>query len=237
MNDLSVNGLSVPLQYSEISPLIWESLSDGTYEQKESYLAPRVAKPNDRIVELGCGLGIVANLVARVPGVSIRAFDANPANIPLARRIAEANGSDNIVFEHSLFAAGPPKVLPFYVREDMWMSSLLPEQGPYKEVISLTTRDIDAYLLEHPADLLTMDIEGGELGLLSGAQLPGVERVFFEIHDHLYSMPDLGKMFAALMATGFIYEPRRSSGACVSFTRDHRPRTYRPDFLSQADQN
>src|SRR4051812_36998037 len=172
MDELTVYGLSVPLNRDEVSPVIWEALSDGTYEQKESYLNPRIARPNDRILELGCGLGIVATLVSRVPGVQIKAFDANPANIPLARRVAEANNADNIDFAHGLLTSGEPRSLPFYIREDMWMSSLLEEQGPYVDTIDIVTQDIDRYLIENPVDMLMMDIEGGELPLLTNAALP-----------------------------------------------------------------
>jgi hypothetical protein len=96
------------------------------------------------------------------------------------------------------------------------------------------TQDIDRYLVENPADLIMMDIEGGELPLLTGASLPGVQRVLFEIHDHLYSLSDLGRIFSALIAQGFSYDPRSSSGALVLLTRDDTPRSYRPDFLDHA---
>jgi FkbM family methyltransferase len=232
MHELCVHGLTVPLDRSEISPVIWAALSDGTYEQKESYIAPRIARPNDRILELGCGLGIVSTLVSRVPGVSIKAFDANPANIPLAKRVARANSADNIVFAHGLLSAGNPRTLPFYIREDMWMSSLVKEQGPYEKIIDVYTQDIDGYLYDNPTDLIIMDIEGAELALLTGSSLPGVERIFFEIHDHLYLLSDLGRISAALVTQGFSYDPRGSSGALVLYTRDNTPRSYRPDFLT-----
>lgn len=234
MNEIAVHGLSLPLRRHEVSPVIWEALSNGTYEQKESHLNPRIARPNDRILELGCGLGIVSTLVSRVPGVHIKAFDANPANIPLARRVAAANNAENIVFAHGLLTSGEPRSLPFYIREDMWMSSLIEEQGPYLDKIGIVTQDIDRYLVENPTDLIMMDIEGGELPLLTGAALPGVQRVLFEIHDHLYSLSDLGRIFSALIAQGFSYDPRSSSGALVLLTRDDTPRSYRPDFLDHA---
>jgi hypothetical protein len=61
-----------------------------------------------------------------------------------------------------------------------------------------------------------------------------VKRILFEIHDHLYRLSDLGRIFTALVNKGFSYDPRCSSGAIVLFTREDTPRAYRPDFLEEA---
>jgi hypothetical protein len=74
-----------------------------------------------------------------------------------------------------------------------------------------------------------MDIEGAERDLLREAGFPGVERIFMEMHDHLYGLAGIRDMTGALAAKGFAYDPRGSSGSCVLFSRSNEAREYQAD--------
>lgn len=229
INSIKVYGLTIPLNKSEISPVIWDALNQGHYETQESKICPQIAQPYDRILELGSGIGIVSSHLAKVQGVTIKAFDANPENIPLAKRIAEANNAYNIEFNHGLFTSGPPQTFNFYIRKDLWMSSLFINQGPFTHIIEVKSYNIDEYLQNNPTDMLIMDIEGGELDILTNATLPGIQRIVVEVHDHLYPLSDLSRIFTALIQRGFLYEPRGSNGPILAFTRNNSPRSFYGD--------
>ncbi len=74
-----------------------------------------------------------------------------------------------------------------------------------------------------------MDIEGAERDLLRDAKLKGVERIFVELHDHLYGLSGVRDITQALAEKGFAYDPRGSRGPCVLFAKDDGPREYDPD--------
>lgn len=74
-----------------------------------------------------------------------------------------------------------------------------------------------------------MDIEGAERDLLGRADLAGVERIFVELHDHLYGLAGVRDIMRALTARGYAYDPRGSRGPCVLFSKDDSPREYDPD--------
>lgn len=108
------------------------------------------------------------------------------------------------------------------------MSSLLEAQGPYYNIVTVTSANIDEFILQHQIDVVVMDIEGAERDLVH-AELPGVKRIFLELHDHLYGLTGIREIMSALAARGFAYDPRGSSGPCVLLSRGDWPREYQPE--------
>ena len=236
---LTVHGITIPLDPAEISPVVWQALSSGTYEAKEARWVRNALRRHDNVLELGTGLGVLTSLIAAVDGVHVWSFEANPLSARLARRVVNANKLENVTLAQGILTAGPPRDFAFYVRRDMWMSSLLEQQGPYETTITITSANIDAFISQHKIDVVVMDIEGAERDLLIDAELPGVERIFLELHDHLYGLAGIRDITEALVSMGFGYDPRGSCGACVLFSRDNEPRAYQseaPD-LGDADRS
>jgi FkbM family methyltransferase len=225
---LKLHGLEVPITPNDVSDVIWSALRDGVYEAKEARWAVKAVRPGDRILELGSGLGIVTTLLAGVDDVQVMAFEANPDAVRLAERVVKANNRENVTLNQGLLTAGPPRDFRFYLRKDFWMSSLIEHQGPYDDTMQLKSVNIDEFITHAEISLVVMDIEGAEYELLRRAKLPGVERVFLELHDHLYGLPGIKDITAAMAEKGFAYDPRGSSGPCVLFSRNTEPRTYQP---------
>jgi FkbM family methyltransferase len=231
MTALTVHGIRVPIGPADVSPQIWRALSNGTYEAKEARWVFKSVRPHDRVLELGTGLGVVASLIAGIEGVHVWAFDASPSSVQLARRVIEANERENVTLTQGILAAGPPRDFVFYLRRDLWMSSIIEHQGPYDETLTITSANIDQFVSQHRIDVVVMDIEGAERDLLTQAELPGVDRIFLELHDHLYGLAGVRDITRALGAKGFGYDPRGSSGPCVLFSRSNEPREYEPEEI------
>ncbi|WP_296100888.1 FkbM family methyltransferase [uncultured Agrobacterium sp.] len=229
MEAFKVHGVLLPLSPDEVSPIIWQALKDGSYEAKEARSVARAIRDGDRVLELGSGIGVITSVIARIPGVSVWAFEANPSTARLAERVLEANCANNVRFSQGLLTAGEPESHTFYVRRDLWMSSMDENQGPYEHRIEIGSENIDEFIDHHCINVLVMDIEGAERDLLSDATLAGVERIFVELHDHLYGLSGVRDITQALALKGFAYDPRGSRGPCVLFTKDDEPRDYDPD--------
>lgn len=230
MELLTVHGIAVPLASDEVSPVVWQALANGSYEAKEAKWVFKTVRPNDRVLELGAGIGIITSLIAKVPGVQVWSFEANPSTAALAQRVISANDIGNVVFTQGLLAAGEPHVIPFYIRKDLWMSSMDKNQGPYEWEISLTSSNIDDFIADHAVNVLVMDIEGAERDLLRRSELPGIERIFLELHDHLYGLSGIREITQDLAAKGFAYDPRGSYGHCVLFAKEQDGvRQYEPE--------
>jgi FkbM family methyltransferase len=223
---LNSDEINLPLLPGDVSEPIWSALIDGTYEAKEAYWVKKAVIRGDRILELGAGLGIIATVLAATEDVHICAFDAHPGMVELAQNVIRANNRNNVTLAQGLMTAGAPRDFQFYLREDFWMSSIFETQGPFQQAITLKSINVDEFIVAAGITLLVMDIEGGEEYLLQNAQLPGVERVFVELHDHLYGLSGIRRMTTAMARKGFAYDPRGSSGACVLFSRDSGKRQY-----------
>lgn len=223
---LDVHGVKLPIDATEVSPDIWSALMSGHYEANEARRVRRAVQPNDHVLELGAGLGVVTSIIASIEGVRVWSFEADPRTARLAQRVIDVNCSDNVTLKNGVLAAGPSKHLEFFQRSDFWMSSRFAEQGPYEQIIQVPSSDIDAFLEAHDINVLVMDIEGSELDLVQNAQLAGVERVFLELHDHLYGLAGVQAITEALARKGLIYDPRGSSGPCVLYSLDDGHRQF-----------
>lgn len=229
MELLTLHGITIPLTPDEVSPVIWQAIINGSYEAKEAKWVFKAVKQGDRVLELGSGIGVITSLIATIPNVQVWAFEANPSTAALAKRIIETNTDGNVVLSQGILAAGEPQDCRFYVRKDLWMSSMDKEQGPYEQEISLASANIDAFIADHNINVLVMDIEGAERDLLQKADLSGIERIFLELHDHLYGLAGIRDITQALADKGYAYDPRGSYGPCVLFSKDDRPREYEED--------
>jgi FkbM family methyltransferase len=223
---LNSEEINLPIRQGDVSQTIWSALVNGTYEAKEAFWVKKAVVPGDRILELGTGLGIIATVLAATEGVHVSAFDAHPGMLELAHNVIRANNRTNVTLAQGLLTAGAPRDYQFYLREDFWMSSIFEEQGPFQRAVTLKSINVDDFIVTARITLLVMDIEGGEEYLLQNAKLPGVERVFVELHDHLYGLSGIRRITAAMARKGFAYDPRRSSGACVLFSRESGKREY-----------
>lgn len=226
---LKVHGINVPITSDEVSPVIWQALTNGSYEAKEARSIFKAVKPGDRVLELGSGIGIITSIIAKITNVSVWAFEANPSTAALARRVIDANGLDNVVLSQGILTAGESCSFRFYVRQDLWMSSMDENQGPYEHTIELSSANIDEFIVRHGINVLVMDIEGAERHLLQNADLTGIERIFLELHDHLYGLAGIRDITHALAAKGYAYDPRGSQGPCVLFAKDDGIREYEPE--------
>lgn len=229
MHGLTVHAVKVPIRPDEVSPIIWHALANGSYEAKEARAVTRAVRSGDRVLELGSGIGIITSIMATISEVKIWAFEANPSTVSLARRVIAANDLDNVTLSQGILTADGPRHFDFYVRKDLWMSSMVKSQGPYEEVISIQSSNIDFVIADHDINVLVMDIEGAERELLQLAALPGIERIFVELHDHLYGLEGIREITGALADKGFAYDPRGSSGPCVLFSQNDGPREYEPE--------
>ncbi|HWD14049.1 FkbM family methyltransferase [Pseudochrobactrum sp. sp1633] len=229
MELVTLHGIKIPLSPDEVSPVIWQAITSGRYEAKEAKWVFKAVKRGDRVLELGSGIGVITSLMATIPDVRIWAFEANPTTAALAQRVIEANTAGNVTLTQGILTAGEPTEHRFYVRKDLWMSSMDKDQGPYEHEILLASANIDDFIAAQNINVLVMDIEGAERDLLQKADLQGVERIFLELHDHLYGLAGIRDITQALAEKGYAYDPRGSYGPCVLFAKDETVREYEED--------
>jgi FkbM family methyltransferase len=219
MSFLTVHGLEVPISQNDVSTAIWSSLIDDTYRANAANWAIKAVQPRDRVLELGTGLGIITSLLAATEGVQIWSFEADPVLASLAEKVIAANNRSNVVVAPGIPMPGPSREISYYVRKNPWMSSFTEDHGAYEQVHSFRSIDFNDFAERHNINFIAMNIAGAELEFLHDAHLKNIDQIFLELHDHLYGLDGIRKITDELMAKGFVYDPRSSNGAGVTYSR------------------
>jgi FkbM family methyltransferase len=185
----------------------------------EVYRLPFQLRP-DVVIDLGAHIGLTSVFLAKRYGSpSIIAVEPDPSNAQLAR----ANVASNNVRAEVIEAAVGPKdgAVRFQVSRDSNRGHI-GARGLEVPMVSM-----DSLLEMTPdgrADLVKMDIEGGEEDLLSGdiAWLSRVRSMIIEFHPGLI---DYGRLVGVLQDSGFRYVPAGSAwrGSMDAFIRDEWP--------------
>ena len=226
-----LNGVLIEAPTDVITPTIAQALSTGAYEAEEARIVSHALRPHDRVLEIGSGLGFITTLIARDDRVaSLVAVEADPR---LARRAAttlQRNGCPNAEVINAVLApeASDGDMAVFYQRPDFWMSSMIETDVPYDRAVNVPVLPLNEMLKTRAITCIVCDIEGGEVELLKGADLSGVDWVVVELHDHVTGLSGVSDLFNTMRRKGFTYDPRCSEGAVILFRRlgyceDRRP--------------
>lgn len=148
----------------------------GVYEYPEMTAAARMLRSGMTAVDVGANKGDYALMFARLVGPAGRvlAFEPDEANLGWVRRSVQANGYRNVqAFPYAL-ADADGEALFNPGRASGWGSLVATRSGVDAEhAVSVRTRRLDSVAAElgiPSIDVLKVDVEGAELGVLRGAR-------------------------------------------------------------------
>lgn len=174
-----VDGIRLPLDYDVLSANMERTLAKGRYEWGEARYGSRVVSPGDIVLELGAGIGFVSSYIRRhSPAGRIICVEAHPQLIPYIKNVHAINEIRDTTVLHGVVQIEPKDTsVPFYCRRDFWASSLDAHTGPFDSVVKVPSLNFTELLATHEPNVLIMDIEGGELDLLSVGALGTVRAI------------------------------------------------------------
>lgn len=184
-----------------------ERINAARYEGQEIAGALHVTGPEDTVLEIGAGIGLVGAVIAhnRKPR-AVHAFEANPELIEPIRALYAVNGlEDRISVQNAVLVSAPdrPETMPFHVHNSYLGSSLLGDAGRAKRTVAVPTADFAETCAALGPSVLVMDIEGGELALLRHADLSGFRAVVLEFHPKAYGVEGMRECKTILRRAGF----------------------------------
>jgi len=168
------------------------------------------------VIDLGANIGLTSIYLSRRHGAStVIAVEPDPENCRIARENFASNNIPGIVIQA---AVGPaPGIGLFQGHRDSNIGSLSSEGV---EVSVITMPMLMERIPGGRADLVKMDIEGGEGPLLSAENgwLDYVDSILAEFHP---SVVDCAALIEVMKAAGFLHtQPGANGGPSVeSFTR------------------
>lgn len=193
------------------SPFLTETrikrIEEARYEGEEIDGALSVIGPEDRVLELGAGLGVVGGVVAvNARPERILSFEANPNLVPHIRDLYALNGiEDRIKVRNELLIASPdrPETMTFHVHSSFLGSSLIDRDDRKTTPVEVPTVAFDKIRRRFKPTVLVMDIEGGELDFLQHADLTGIRAIVIEFHPNAYGIEGVKTCKNLLRGAGF----------------------------------
>ncbi|MGC3939437.1 FkbM family methyltransferase [Roseobacter sp. EG26] len=218
---LETHGVKIPLDKGVITPKIERSIRKNRYELDEVSGTPKFIKSDDRVIELGAGIGFISSFLSVNLGVqNILCVEADPALCDFISDVHKLNGLSTAQVRNciALNDAGQAGPVPFFVREQFWSSSM-DSDSPYQKSIDVPGIHLSRLIQDFQANTLIVDIEGGERDLFSPVDLTGIDKVYLEVHTRKIKRIGIKQCFDALSDNGFAYDQQVSSGGSVLFRR------------------
>ena len=222
MRSFTLRGLTLSLPEAALKGNLERALSSGRYEHHEADALLLHLRAGDRLLDLGAGLGFICALAARVLGeAAVFGVEAGPETIRLARKNLAANGFPGVKLVRGAVLGTGEGEVEFGQRPAFWASALKgPEGWPENaEVIGVPVRPIGKLLARFAPTVISCDIEGGELEVLT-QPLPGVRLVVVETHPQVYGSEGMQRLAMALTGQGFVSEPAGAKADTLVFRRD-----------------
>jgi FkbM family methyltransferase len=199
------NGVKLDLSGPWASYAVHSAIYDGVFEAHEREVLLRTLRPDDVVLELGCGMGYITTLAAGVAR-EVHSFDANPQMVEVARATVARNNR-RATIENAVLARSPEaETVPFYVDPNFTVSSLSPSDGAKRVDIPL----LDLAKACEGCTYMIVDIEGAEVDLLSG-EIPGIRAICVECHPWITDAEQITAMLSALFEQGFALDIAKSS--------------------------
>ncbi|MFE3838476.1 FkbM family methyltransferase [Pseudogemmobacter sonorensis] len=227
MARFELRGLVLELPDAALRGGLERALASGRYENTEADAILRHLRAGDRFLDLGAGLGYLCALAAREIGAAaVAGVEAGPETLELARANLARNGYGAAALRHGAVTAGDGATVDFLQRPAFWASALRREDGEALpgRVVAVPVLDLAALLAWHRPTVLSCDIEGAEIDVLTAAALATPEAralrvIVAEIHPRIYGGEGVRQLFDAFSAAGFAYTPEGSRGATVVWER------------------
>lgn len=185
-----------------------QRMAEARYEGDEIRGALSVIRPDDRVLELGAGLGVVGAVIAKnAQPEAVLSFEANPNLLPHINALYEENNlQDRIEVRHQVVISDPerPESIDFHLRNSYLGSSLIDHPNRETRKVSVPTIGFAEVCAQFKPTVLVMDIEGGELDFLRYADLSGIRAVVIEFHPKIYGRRGTQTCKDALRGAGFV---------------------------------
>lgn len=220
-----INDYIVHLPDHLMNDTIRKSMEGERYEGHETYAIKRHVVAEDRVLELGAGVGYISMQIAsRVGGENLLTVEANPKMAPCVEKNLAANLIEGVTVINA--AVVPDSFtadhVSFHMTAAFWASSLNPtlaKKWKSTKSIDVPAVKIGELMQEHRPSVVIMDIEGGEQGLFETPWPDHVRLLVIELHPPLYSDHVIKQIFDQMSASGLTYCPVGSRGQVVVFKR------------------
>lgn len=185
-----------------LPPHLLYLLTVGDYEQGDLDIAAEYVTAGERVMEIGCGIGVTGCALARASGEPAILVEANPHLWPHIKTNFDLNGLRMTLVEGAAVPSHYEQdTVTLHVQPNYWWSSLTAREGSQaQDVAAFKLTDLVA---RYRPTTLVLDIEGAEVFLLTETLADCVKKVIAEIHTPTLGTQLTAAIIARLADSGF----------------------------------
>jgi len=204
---IEIQSIIIKIDRAGWSPRMVRQILKENYERSESVILKATLSKSDRVLEIGGGVGFIAVLAARIVGEDhVTVYEANDAIIASARQTLALNAINVDIPNAAIVPDSYQDVsVKFHVHKDFWASSLASTDCDAR-VVEVNAVPLGEAIAELSPTFLIIDVEGAEVDILTGADLPGVSKICLEIHPGAVGEQKISAMIGSLMGHGFVID-------------------------------
>jgi FkbM family methyltransferase len=201
LQTLRLHGVLVGTSKESVPHSVRNALFKEVYEAHECELVKRAVRPQDRVLEIGAGIGLVSLLATRMAGEGqVLSCEANPALKPAILANYALNGwTPKLKMAAVTSDSG---MVTFHQNENLLSSSRIDRKLAGRE-ITVPSVGINELIADHRPKVIIMDVEGSETELLAKADLSGVSSIIVEMHPHIVGAAEIDRLLEKLQSAGF----------------------------------
>jgi FkbM family methyltransferase len=204
-------GVTLPIDgqsdASLITPEVRGEIRSGGYGSDLLRQLPAAVKPDDRVLLIGAGLGIVSTLIARIEGVErVIAAEPNAALIDYLDRVHNINGVSGVETINAVLAVGMKGRIQYCVQRDLRTVSLMPHDQSRQQAMTVPFMDLNLILAEERISLIICDTPTAPTQLLAQAELGLVDRILLNCGNDVAACRERDRVCTQLAAHGFYAE-------------------------------
>lgn len=221
---LPFHGLRVPVAGAHVTKPVWKHVWRGDYERPELRALAALMRADDRVLELGAGMGLVSGVMAkRYPKARFTSYEANPALAGAIGDLHRINGIANVDLRSAILAPTEQGATRrFRLHRNFTESSLVASSANAGEV-EVPAHEPAAVMTELRPDLLLCDIEGAEAELIPLLPMDGLRAAVIELHPHIVNRAGMARIFRAFLDAGLVPVVEHSSETVMAFERVGTP--------------
>jgi FkbM family methyltransferase len=197
---ITLDGIVVATDLETLGKQVRDGLFKGTYEEPERILIRQALQANDRVLEIGGGIGFVSLLCAKICGpANVLTYEANPLMIETIQANYALNGIAPTLRAKAITAR--EREVTFFVNDNIISSSLHERKEGRAQTVAADP--LDEVIAEWKPTAIVMDVEGAETTILTASALRGVKKLILELHPHIVGADAIAKMVQHLNKLGF----------------------------------
>lgn len=211
-----INDIYIPVRPS-MGYSVLRFIDNGQYESGEITIVKNTLTSEDRVLELGTGLGFISAYCSkRIGDNKVFTFEANPGMAALIKQLYLRN---NVLPAVTYAILGRERGLnKFYVSDNGFFSS---SQIPLKNAkeIKVEVLPLNEVIQTIKPTYFIMDIEGGEYEIFSFIDFQTIRKIQFELHPDLLDNEKVKEIFSILVKNDFKRDDRFESLNNYYFSR------------------